>query len=78
MIEEQKTARAWAFAAPAPADPNAPSPPIVKPAVGGGQGANTGSGPQISQHDPSDVKFWFSNFDKISAAASERVARGEV
>jgi|SRR5271166_6948652 len=77
MIESQAKTRAYLFdSGTEPVNPGAQ--PLVKPGVGGGQGVNPVGAPQISQHDPSDVKFWFSNFDKISAAAQERVARGEI
>jgi hypothetical protein len=76
VIGEQAKTRAYLFdSGTTPADGGKP---LIKPAVGGGQGVNTVGAPQISQHDPSDVAFWFSRFDEISAAAQERVNRGEV
>ncbi len=77
VIDQQKTARGWAFQTEAPpADPNAPPPP--KPAVGSGQGKGTVAGAQFSEEQLQDPKFVMLNYEKITQAASDRIARGEI
>lgn len=77
VIEAQKTARAWAFGPPAPAN-GQQTPPPPKPAAGSGQGGTVGAPAIFSDEQLQDVKYVFSNFDKISQAAQERLARGEI
>lgn len=78
VIDDQKAARAWAFNAepPPPPDPNAPPP--LKPAAGSGKGGAAGTPAVFSEDQLSDPKFVMANFARISAAASERVAAGQV
>jgi hypothetical protein len=77
VIDKQKTDRGWAFSVETPPpDPNAPPPP--KPAVGSGQGSQHKGAAQFSEAQLSDPRFVMANFDRISAAASERVASGQL
>ncbi len=77
VIAEQAKTRAYLFGEGDPAADGTPA-PLVKPGVGTGQGKSPAGAPQLSLHDPSDVKFWFNNFGAIAAASKERVSRGEV
>ena len=83
-IEAQKTARAYLFgeAQPNPAGdggtPPTTPPPTPKPGPAHGQGGGVTNPPKFTDDQLSDPKFAYLNFDKISAAASERVARGEI
>ena len=79
VIAEQAKSRGYLFGEVATngLDTGTPA-PIVKPGVGTGQGKSPAGAPQLSLHDPSDVSFWYKSFDKIAAAAKERIARGEV
>lgn len=77
VIEAQKSARSWAFGTPPPPpDPNAPPP--RKPAPGAGQGAGTTAPSTFTEDQLTDPKFVMQNFERISLAASERLARGEL
>ena len=76
-VETQKASRAWAFGAtPPPIDPNAPPPP--RPAPGSGQGGSPIASGTFSESQLNDPRFVMMNFQKISDAASERIARGEI
>lgn len=75
LLDAQKTARAWAFGGPPP-DPNAPAPP--KPAVGSGQGGVNNALPGFSDEQLGDPRFVMMHFDRISAAAADRVAKGMI
>jgi hypothetical protein len=77
LIDEQRSKRAYLFGDGA-GSKGAETPP-PKPGVGSGQGGKSAGTPDlIADDDPrwSDVKYQYMNFDKISSAAAERVARG--
>lgn len=82
VIDAQKQARAWAFGTTAEPklgpDGKPIEPPIVKPGPASGQGGNTTASPTFSTEQLSDPKFVMMNWERISAAAAERVARGEI
>jgi hypothetical protein len=83
LIDEQKTERGLYFQAetPPPAEGAAGNgePPPPKPGPAGGQGGpGAKPGVQFSIEQLQDPKFVMMNFDRISKAAQERVARGEV
>lgn len=82
-IADQKGKRGYLFGeagTTTPADDSTPpaTPPSPKPGPAYGQGGSTTSTPRFTEEQLSDPVFAFKNYDKISAAASERVARGEV
>jgi hypothetical protein len=77
LIEGQTKTRAYLF--DSGTQPVQVSPmPLVKPGVGAGQGQNEVGAPRLIDHDPSDVSYWMKNFQAISAAAQQRVDRGEI
>ncbi|OJW20454.1 MAG: hypothetical protein BGO49_04395 [Planctomycetales bacterium 71-10] len=84
-IADQKGKRGYLFGeaeagAPPPADGSTTTtpPPAPKPGPAYGQGGSTTTAPKFTDDQLSDPVYSFNNFEKISAAASERVARGEV
>ncbi len=82
-IEAQKTARPYLFdladgSTATPADGSTTTPPAPKPGPAYGQGGSTTTAAKFTDDQLSDPVFAFKNFERISAAASERVARGEV
>ena len=78
LITTQAKTRSYLFDTGTVSDATGERQPLVKPAVGGGQGTGHAGAPQISTHDPNDVAFWFKNFASISKAAQDRVDRGEI
>lgn len=78
VIAEQKTAREWAFQAPQAEQPPANPDTIPRPGPASGQGGKTAVAPLLSEPQIADVKYQMLNFDRISADAADRVARGEI
>jgi len=66
----------------APAPDAAGGPDTPKPALGAGQAGRPGTPPSaiFAVDDPrhSDVKYMMANYEAVSAAAAERIKRGEV
>ncbi len=88
LIDEQKGTRGYLFGesgtsaeATNQATTTPTASPIHKPAPGSGQGKSPVSKPAVlAPDDPrhSDVKFMMRNYEAISQAAADRVARGEI
>jgi hypothetical protein len=85
LIDEQKKSRTGFFGKPQEGEPKPEkAAPIVKPAVGSGQGkpdADPSRGDIIIKTDDprrDDAAWQMKNFDKLVASANERFARGEL
>lgn len=85
VIDGQKGPRGYLFADPtdqaAATTTPTPTPLPARPAPGSGQGTKTVGKPAIlAPDDPrhSDVKFMMQNYEAVSQAAADRVARGEI